>query len=445
MILRKYINNLNALQTVNLLRFISFFVISILLVKTGYSKSQIGEFEMTILIANAVSFFWVYGIIHSLMTLYNNNNSFSNITKNRKSPEIFNAFLLLSTISFVIFLILLACKIHMNMFGDSIKKFPYLHIVLLNILFLNPASLIEYIYILRNKPLKTLSYGIMTYSLLLLSVSLTLIFKLNIEIALWCLACISFLRFIWLVALLKKYAEFKFSLIFIKEHLKLAYPLILGYLLSGSAEYIDNLIISIRFDFDTLATFRYGAKELPFSTSMANGLNSSMIAGFATEEKTRRSIALLKEKSKRLMHILFPISILILLMSDILYPFIYRSDFGRSSDFFMVYLLLITSRLLFPQTILIGLKQTSIVLKASFFTLILNIIISLILLPYRGAVGVVAATVISYFIEKVILMWYVYRQYKIKPTEYTPVSTYLIYSFILLLIFTLIDHKIIQF
>jgi O-antigen/teichoic acid export membrane protein len=444
MIVQKHITNINALQTVSLLRFLVFFIISILLTKIGYTQIQIGEFEMTILIINTVSFFWVYAIIHSLMTLYNNNASFSDITRNRKSPELFNAFIIISGISTLLILIFLILKNYLNLFGESVGHFPYCSMIVLNIFFSNPSCLIEYVYVLRNKPIKTLTYGFVTYSIILISVSLPLILGLGIKTALWCLTGTSFFRFIWLMVLLKKNAALKISFTFLKEHLKLAYPLALSYFLSGSAEYIDNLIISLKYGFGSLAIFRYGAKELPFSTGMANGLNSSMIKEFSTPEKIQKSIGELKKKSKRLMHILFPISIVLLLMANILYRLMYRSDFGRSSDIFMVYLLLIMSRLLFPHTILIGLKQTKVVLWASLIAIILNIILSLFLMQYRGTVGVALATVVVYFLEKIVLMWFTYKRYGIKPQEYTPLYTFLIYTTILIVVFTLIDKRIIH-
>jgi len=147
MIFRKHVNNLTTLQTINLLRFITFFIIGIILAKNGYTKTQIGKFELTILIVNVVSFFWVYGIIHSLLTLYNNNSSFSDIKRNRKSPEIFNAFILLFCFNLFLLLIFVILLNYLNLFGREAEKFPFTTIIVLNIFFANPSSLIEYIYI----------------------------------------------------------------------------------------------------------------------------------------------------------------------------------------------------------------------------------------------------------------------------------------------------------
>lgn len=443
MILRKYINNSTALQTVNLLKYTTFFLISIILIKTGYSKAHIGAFEFTILLANAVSFFWVYGVIHSLMSLYNNNNSFSSISRNRKSPEIFNAFLLLLGFNVILLLILLVINTFYP-FSSGPEKFPFFTIILIYIFFSNPANLVEHIYVLRNRPEKNLLYGFTVNVITLAGVSTALVLKKGVEMALWSLVATSVFRFIWLMFLLKKYALFKVSTVFLKEHFKLSSPLTISYLLSGSAEYIDNLIISLRLSFDSLALFRYGAKELPFSSGLIMGLHSSMISRFTTPETIPNTLALIKVKSKRLMHILFPISIFFLLMANTLYPLIFSKEFGRSSDVFMVYLLLIMSRLLFPQTILIGLKQNKIVLQASLLSIVLNIVLSFLLINHYGVVGVALATIFVYAIEKIVLIWFVYKNHGIKPTEYIPLKAYSIYSVLLVAVFVLIDRGIIQ-
>ena len=69
---------------------------------------------------------------------------------------------------------------------------------------------------------------------------------------------------------------------------------------------------------------------------------------------------------------------------------------------------------------------------------------SLVLIRKNGIVGVAVATVVVYWIEKVILMFYNYFKYKIKPQDYTPIKTYLLYSIVLIAIFILIDQRIIM-
>jgi len=112
--------------------------------------------------------------------------------------------------------------------------------------------------------------------------------------SIWGLIIISVARFIWLIILLLRYAEFKISIPFIREHLYLGTPLILSSLLSGSAQYIDGLIVTNRFDAATFALYRYGAKELPFTLLLANGLSNAMLPEFSKKGKFKENLATLR-------------------------------------------------------------------------------------------------------------------------------------------------------
>ena len=144
------------------------------------------------------------------------------------------------------------------------------------------------------------------------------------------------------------------------------------------------------------------------------------------------------------MNFLFPISIVVMMFSRWFYPLIFNEEFIRSADVFMVYLLLIIPRLVFPQTLLIGLKKTKILLTASVIEIILNVLLSIYLVQYYGTVGVALATVIVYMVEKGFLIGYNYYKLKIRPNLYIPVKTFLVYSVIIIVMFVLIDHRVID-
>ena len=119
----------------------------------------------------------------------------------------------------------------------------------------------------------------------------------------------------------------KFSWLFIKEHIQLAGPLVISTLLSGSAQYIDGIIVSAKFPPERFAIFRYGAKEMPFVVSLAIGLNNAMLSQFSSIKKMKFSLLTLKIRSLRLMHILFPVSILLLLFSNDIFPAVFTQRF----------------------------------------------------------------------------------------------------------------------
>jgi O-antigen/teichoic acid export membrane protein len=442
----KLIDNVSGLQLFQLLRFTVFFIISIVFTKSTLTAGEIGSWEMFMFIASFLSYFWVTGIIQSLLPLYNRNRSFRRLGENEsvRSPEFFNAFLLLLGFSLLFFIMGHILKSHFSVYGIS-GNVPYLNLLLLYLLLSSPVCLIEYIYLLRGKSYRILQYALYTFIPQLALVIGPVLAGKDLIWSFYGMIVITLVRWVWLMVLLSRYARWKISMDFIKEHMKLGMPLIITSLISGSAQYIDGIIVSSHFDDPRMfAIFRYGAKEFPLVLLMANGLSNAMLPMFSTRSAMKDSLETIKRKSRTLMHYLFPTSIFFLLTARWLYPRLFTPDFLRSADIFMIYILLVIPRLIFPQTIIIGRKRTNITLYAAVLELGLNIPLSLWLVRGYGAVGVALATFIVYFIEKVYLAGYLWVKMKIKPNEYIPMVTYIVYSVILSVIFILIDHRIID-
>jgi O-antigen/teichoic acid export membrane protein len=397
-----------------LLRFTIFLIISIVFTK-NLTRPEIGSWEMFLFIASFLSFFWVTGIIQSLLPLYHRNKTYRRIGENedKKSPEIFNAFLLLCLFSLLFFVAGQSIKGSFSVFHYT-GNAPYINLLLMYLLLSNPVCLIEYIYLLNNKSRRIVQYGLITFTVQLILILTPVIAGKDLIWSVYGLLTITGIRWIWLIILLKRYAEMRISVEFMKEHLYLGIPLIITSLISGSAQYIDGIIISAFYkDPAIFATFRYGAKEFPLVLMLANGLSNAMLPEFSTRSRMKESLAKIKVKSKRLMH-------------------------------FLIYILLIIPRLVFPQTIIVGRKKTHITLIAAIIELALNIPLSLLLIQNYGTVGVALATFTVYTIEKIILAGYVWIKMKIKPTEYIPVKIYAIYSILISILFILIDHRIID-
>lgn len=125
------------------------------------------------------------------------------------------------------------------------------------------------------------------------------------------------------------------------------------------------------------------------------------------------------------------------MFSHWLYPKIFNPDFSESAVIFNIYLLLIISRLVFPHTLLIGMKKTKIVMYASVAELILNVFLSIIFIRIWGIVGVAFATVIAFAFQKTIWLTYNKTALGISPKDYIPLKTLSIYSFITLVVFFL--------
>ena len=129
---------------------------------------------------------------------------------------------------------------------------------------------------------------------------------------------------------------------------------------------------------------------------------------------------------------MFPLTIGMVLTAYFLFPLVYGRNFLESAGVFNLYLLLITSRLLFPQTVLLALQKTRIQLIASILELILNIGLSLMLVQVWGIRGVALATVIAYYFERVFLMTYTRIVMGIPVKQYVEIRKHLVWTAILI-------------
>jgi O-antigen/teichoic acid export membrane protein len=429
--IEKYINNVSSLQIFQLLRFGTLFLTGVFFSKSSLGIKDIGSYEILLFIAGSLSFFWVSGFSSSLLGLYNE--------KEENKSLFFNASILLLGFSAICFFIVRIFSTQISELISKQQEIPYLKIFSWYILISGPGFLIEYIYLLKNRSRSILHYGLIIFGIQLIVVVIPVYLGFTIEMSIYGLLFTAIVKLIWLIILLIKYSSFHLKPDLMKTYAFLAVPLILSTLLSGSAEYVDGFIVSHYFDRSAFAIFRFGARELPVTLLLANAFSSAMIPFVSSAGSIEIATDEIKLRSKKLMHLLFPISIVLLVLSGYLYPLIFNQNFKESATVFNVFLLLIISRMVFPQTILIGLKKTRLILFASLAEIIINVSFSLYLIQRLGLIGVAFGTVIAYFSEKIILMFAVYHVLKIKPVDYIPLRILLVYSCILLGVFLIMQ------
>ncbi|MDR1666649.1 MAG: oligosaccharide flippase family protein [Bacteroidales bacterium] len=427
-----------------MLRFLCFLIISIYFTKVPLSENDIGEWEMLLYISGALSFFWVTGIIQSFLPLSKRSLAFVQHKRvEGKSPELFNAFLLLLIFSFA-FALLIWLMSRASFHPAEGSKIPYPLLLVIYFILSNTTPLIEHIYLLQNKPQHIFYYGLVSMTLQTCAVCIPVMMGMGVESAIWGLIIVNFFRFLYLLGMLRRYAEFKLSMPFILNNLYVGYPIMFSALLSGSTQYLDGLVATIAFDKEKFAIFRYGCKEFPLVVMLTSGLHNALLPRFSVKKDIPQVLAEIKRRSLRLMHFLFPLSILIMIFSKWLYgKVLFNDSFYRSADVFMVYQLMIISRIVFPQTILIGMKKTKVLMRASLFEFALNIPTSLFFVQYYNVVGIALGSGLIHILEKFILIIYVHKRLKISPQSYISIGWYLFYSALIGIVFVLIDHRMI--
>ena len=365
------ITQISALQLFQLIRFSTLLLIGVVFTKSGLPISEIGQYETFLFLAGAVSFFWLNGLIQGFLPSADENSV------SGKSPVFFNVFYLLTAFSgLAVFFILISEKaISGHLLHGS--QIPFLNYLIGYILISSPASLVEYIYLVKKQGRNILIYGSVTFALMFLLVVWPPVLGYSIEYSMIGLVISSAIRLVWLLVLLFQNSKPNPDFLFVRKHLKYAFPLIFSMFLSGSAQYIDGFIITSYFDDATFAVFRFGAREFPLALLLANAFSSSMLPGFADRSMLKSNLEMIRQNSQKLGFWLFPLSGVLMLLSHWAFPVIFNISFAASATIFNIYLLLIISRLLFPQTILIGLQKTSAIMWASFLEIVVNVTLSL--------------------------------------------------------------------
>lgn len=425
--MKKYLNTISAFQFFQLIRYSTLVLIGIVFTKTALSQEEIGEYETFVFLAGAVSFFWLNGLLKALLPLSSG--------ETESKHALFNGFILISVFSVLVALLLFLVKPFFSGVLLNGKNIPEFLLLLLYLVFGIPANLAEYVYLVKKKNMALIIYAIVSFGLQLVLVGLPAVSGYPVGAVLRGLLIWAVLRYLWLWILFIRYNEIRFSYPFIKKHLNFGGPLIAATFLSGSAQFVDGFIVTSRFDEGTFAVFRYGARELPLAMLLANALSSAMLPEFAQKENLKQNLKKLKKNITRLMHILFPVTAILLLISHPVFPVLFNPRFSESATIFNIYLLLIISRLMMPQTILNGLRYSKEIMVASFLELIVNVALSLIFVRFWGIAGIAFATFVAYLFEKIILSVSVWRKLTIPLSAYHPFRYFLWYSLGTIVIF----------
>jgi len=427
---RKYLNTVSAFQFYQLIRYSTLVLTGIVFTKTALTQSEIGQYETFIFLAGAVSIFWLNGLLKALLPLTNNETSGTNI---------FSAFIVIQFLSVLAAIFLFLLQPFFSKFLLNNNVIPEIKLLLIFIVFGVPANLVEYYYLIKKHNKTIISYGLISFFFQFILVVIPAILGYGIQISLKGLVLSSVLRYFWMWIVLISNAEIHFSSAFVREHIKLGGPLIIATFLSSSAQFIDGFIVTAKFNAETFAIFRYGARELPLAMLLANALSNAMLPEFTNKENLELNLKKLKKSVSKLMHFLFPVTAVLLLISKPLFPLVFNPDFTESATIFNIYLLLIISRLMLPQTILNGLKITKPLMLASFFELTINVGLSLFLVHFWGIAGIAFATFVAYLFEKVYLSFVVYDKLKISLRKYIPLQVYALYSIGIIVIFVLAE------
>ena len=399
------ISQTRLLQAVQGFRFAANFILAIVLARLA-TKSQLQDYESFMLLVSTISFSVLSGVSTAFLPELSRNYSLDNWNAGIFATTMLGC--ILGVIGFVF----------SAFSGNSVAESSLIAAVLVS----QPISnLLEYQLFFRELPKKTLIWSIFSS---VATVALGGVF-FHYWGAVGCLSAVVLVAWIRTAAVLSQIifpikVRWKPILSWYGSWL----PMIGVALVAGIADYADSWLVRYLWAADFVG-YRYGARELPIATLLANGISLTYSAKLAQRHNDNTFfINNLKEETRQFIWIMFGITATLMVFSKPLFLVVYGADFTQAADIFFWYLFLSIPRGLFPQILLIGYGSYQAQFWITAIETTAHLILSILFITTFGPVGAAISAIISYSLEKVLL-WAYCRSKNWPVNEIAPVKTWL--------------------
>lgn len=425
-----FTNPVGAMQFSQLYRFVMLFATGLVLARLGVPTDVIGIYETLLFLSSAFSFFWLNGLLQNLLSQYHQTPH-----KHKLLQNTFWCLTLFRVIAFAAYLLFIF-RLYPEL---EIQRLPA-QLFALVILFAGAGLMAEYIFLVQDKPKWLSLFSIVHYTAHLLIVAGSFAFGYGIDGAVYGLIGLNFIRLVYVLYLLFGNGFALPDKELVKELLLNALPLMSAALLSGSIEYISGFYVSGYLGDADFAVYRYGAKELPLTLLLANAFSNALIPRVSVNKgNLGETLEYIKKQSFQYIQWLIPLSILLIPVGKYLYPALFNPDFTQSAIVFNIFLLMVISRFVFPQTILMGLGYRRVILFASAIEVGSCIVLMIVLGKLWGIAGVASAVVIAAAIEKIFLMAALQNTEGVYPQNYINIKGLALLSALLIAVFVMVQ------
>jgi len=421
------VNTTFALQLFNIQRFIATFLSGVVLVKLGWTGAVIESYEYLLLLFGIFTFFWISGSQNALLSII------PKTEEEHRSRFLKNALTTVLVFGAIASILLFFVGPYLFESIDPLALKWLAFYTFLNI----PSLFIHIKYLLEDKPKAILVFGTVNFIAQFFFVAIPAALGYDLIGVIKFLVVLSGLRFLFF--LFASGISFDNSTVYRswqKRWFLLAIPLSLHMLIGVSPEYIDAILVEFFvLEEGAYAVYKYGARELPLVISLITAVGTAALPMLAMNEQG--GLAMLKEKTRRLSHVLFPVSILLMFLSPFLFKFFYNSSFSDSALVFNIYMLILITRLIMPQVIITARHNNYFLLLCGTIEFTANVLVSLLLVKSYGLYGIAVGTVVGNLIQKLALCLFVRKKYRIPFSDYIPIRTIVFYSVSLLVSFWL--------
>lgn len=394
---------------------------SVILVQS-MSLESVGAFEIIFFTMNLFSFFWIGGVKNSMLSQISDQLP-------ERAKAFFSYLVLIGLMSFVFAVIAI-------IYYQQDSEFPHLYsgILLFFALFFNaPSQLTDVVLYLQKKYQSIVYYSLIVHISQIVIVGVTAYYTGDWLVVLMSFVVWAFAKWLILIIVFAKTIKVHFDWSNYRIYWSSSMYLILFALIGGCMEYVDGVLVEQYFTKADFAIFKYGAREFPLSLLLVTAISASMMPLAAIDiDSAKKNV---KIEISKVLRILFVSSSILMFLTPYAYEWVYSQDFVFSSLIFNMYLLILVTRVLVPQVFLYTDSRKRYLIYIGILELIVNISLSIVLIPHMGMIGIVLATMVSYILEKVLSLIVIKKLLDIDISDLIPVRAYVLYSGLLLLCF----------
>ncbi len=413
------------MQLFQLMQFAVGITTGVWLAQAGVPTAWISAYESLVFLSGLYCFYWVAGGQNTLLQL----------VPKLKAPEavrtaLFSTYLLLWLASGLTGLAMWLSEdllVAHTAAGETLR--PIIPLVAWYLFLNGPAYFIHIHYLLLGKYRHIVAFGLASAVWQLSAVVIPVSLGMPMRTVWVSLVGWAAFRALWGLVLWYRHTTWRWDGGFVRTFLPLSVPLVILAFIGKGSEYVSGFVVSTRFtDEQSFALFRYGAREFPLAVLLVGALSSSLLPEIATDLEA--GLSRIKYTTLRLSHWLFPVSILSIFLSPILFPLVFNEDFAPAAHIFNTYTLLLTSRILLPQIVTMGHHRNYMVALSAAVEFLVVAALCWWWAGF-GLVGVAAGVVVGFLVDRAILLWYNWRVLGIPPARYVHLPSYLAYNLLL--------------
>lgn len=209
-----------------------------------------------------------------------------------------------------------------------------------------------------------------------------------------------------------------------KEMLKYSIPLGLATMMGTLMLQLDKIIVAWMCSTVEFANYVNGAIEIPLIGVITGSISTVLLSDMSTlcyEKKENQAIELFKKATQYSASILLPVMAFLALTAKPFIVTLYSEKYLESIVPFMIFLLIIPIRTVMYGSALMAIGKSKIILYRSFFDLLINLILSIILIYFIGYLGAAIATIITlYFWTVPYNLYHIGKGFKVNALQVLP-------------------------